>query len=929
MTKLKAVANKAARKSHSRNKRTPLTRLTPPPSRGRRLARPVLDERFVQLQEHSLTLLVAPQGYGKTNILSRWYTSLLDLGTRPVWITLKNSDNNPARLAHILHDACVPVLTSSGSNSVEVQDEEPRESIHQLCNKLHESDGNLLLIIDQYDALTDPAAIELLTDFLFQLPPDTHRVLASTSTPHWVTPKLQLEENIQFLDREMLAFSAPELEEFLQLEGHTSLSEEDILTLMDTTGGWPAALRLASMALKKVRTPRDHSAVIHGTFPLLSEYLDRNIISELPHPLQMFLRQTAHLERLRVDLCKHVCNSDNANNCLQELLDRGLLEGNNYADNWFSYPPLLHNFLVRQLQKEGRSDLAERHCRASDWYLEFGLAESSFHHALQAQDFERAVAIHSVHYRDLIVAGGAALIEQFIKSIPTQMIEDHPYILWPYTWVLVISQRFAEATEQLSELQRRLESGIIDNSAHPMTPTAEELKILEYRIKQARDREWADPSVWLKLKKQRGVREDFLQEQIELSLGSAYLKSGKFSDAYTAFHEAKRLAELNCTPITTVSATTRMAEIRYMQGQLTEAMYLCTEAIDSAALVPGQLSSFTGIPLLLSSRILFDKNQLAESEQSFYEARDMFRMYRASHYLTDSAIHRARLANAHSGWQNALHTLEEAIANLSENIHESNINQLRAEQVKYEVLGGQLEQAEAILKRLGAPLTSRGPSPTFKCKRSEDYTYLNYCRYLIASGKYSTASAWLTKLLNQAKAAERMTLCVEIAVLLVLAHDCGDDDRRTLRSVREMLLLADQTGVIRPLIEGGNQLQKLIGKFRSSQDQEQTDSVHQPSPALLELLLDPDNRSTQQSETGGKGSDHAVKPLLEGGSALTPRELELLTLIAEGLSNKMIASELLIGEGTVKWHLKNVFLKLDVGSRTQAASKARSMGLLV
>jgi ATP/maltotriose-dependent transcriptional regulator MalT len=659
MTKLKAVPGKTGKKADSRARSTPRTRLAPPPSRGKQLSRPGLEEYYAQLQQQSFTLLVAPQGYGKTHVLSSWHAALLDSGTRPIWITLDDRDNEPGKLACVLLDACAPLLPSGHSGPDISPNESAGESIQQLCNLLQDSEEKLVIMIDQYETLTDPGARELFTDFLFNLPPAAHRVLASTSTPQWMTPKLQLEEGVQILNRETLAFSAPELEEFMRLEGHESLSDEDIHSLMNVTGGWPAALKLASLSLNKAKTPREHADIVHGVFPLLYEYLDRNIISELAPPLRAFLQQTAHLKRLRVDLCNYVCGSDDAGDCLSALLDMGLLEGNHYADNWFSYPPLLHNFLLRQLQKEGRSNLAERHCLASDWYLEFGLTESSFYHALEAQDYDRAVAIHSAHSRDLIVAGGAALIEQFIKTMPQKMFDEHPYILWPYTWMLVISQRFTEANKHLPELQSRLEAGVQDKSSDPLTPAPEDLKVIEYRIKQALDRDWTEPAVWLKLKKTRGSKDDFLQEQIELSLGSAYLRCNKFSDAYAAFHEAKRLADLNHTPITTVSATTRMAEIRYMQGQLTEAMYLCTEAMDLAALVPGQLSSFTGIPLLLSSRILFDRNQLAESEQSFYEGRNMFRMYRASHYLMDSAVHRARLANASSGWQSALHTLEE------------------------------------------------------------------------------------------------------------------------------------------------------------------------------------------------------------------------------------------------------------------------------
>ena len=63
------------------------------------------------------------------------------------------------------------------------------------------------------------------------------------------------------------------------------------------------------------------------------------------------------------------------------------------------------------------------------------------------------------------------------------------------------------------------------------------------------------------------------------------------------------------------------------------------------------------------------------------------------------------------------------------------------------------------------------------------------------------------------------------------------------------------------------------------------------------------------------------------GTSLTPREVEVLGLVAAGYSNRAIAEELVISEWTVKSHLTKVYRKLDVSSRTQAVARAREVGL--
>ncbi|GLI26790.1 DNA-binding response regulator [Agromyces rhizosphaerae] len=69
-------------------------------------------------------------------------------------------------------------------------------------------------------------------------------------------------------------------------------------------------------------------------------------------------------------------------------------------------------------------------------------------------------------------------------------------------------------------------------------------------------------------------------------------------------------------------------------------------------------------------------------------------------------------------------------------------------------------------------------------------------------------------------------------------------------------------------------------------------------------------------------------PAASDSPALSPRELEVLRLVADGRSNPAIAAELFIGEATVKTHLQHVFEKLDVSDRTRAVTRAMELGLL-
>jgi DNA-binding NarL/FixJ family response regulator len=81
-------------------------------------------------------------------------------------------------------------------------------------------------------------------------------------------------------------------------------------------------------------------------------------------------------------------------------------------------------------------------------------------------------------------------------------------------------------------------------------------------------------------------------------------------------------------------------------------------------------------------------------------------------------------------------------------------------------------------------------------------------------------------------------------------------------------------------------------------------------------------------------SEMNVNPLPESeiappSEALTPREIEVLQLLAEGLSNKMIAARLAVSEHTVKFHVNAILGKLCAQSRTEAVVRATRMGLII
>ncbi|MBE7554870.1 MAG: hypothetical protein HS126_27790 [Anaerolineales bacterium] len=192
--------------------------------------------------------------------------------------------------------------------------------------------------------------------------------------------------------------------------------------------------------------------------------------------------------------------------------------------------------------------------------------------------------------------------------------------------------------------------------------------------------------------------------------------------------------------------------------------------------------------------------------------------------------------------------------------------------------------------------------------------YLTLARLLFAQSKWAEAAALLERLRQAASASDRLGRVLEVLVLEALAYQTQNDPDQALVCLEQALTLAEPEGYMRIFLDEG---QPMIALLTTA-----TSRLPAPHQAYIESLLAAFRREQAKSL---HPSSLSLQPLIE---PLSERELEILRLIAAGMSNGEIAQKLVVTVGTVKWHLNNVYGKLDARSRTQAVAKARELGLL-
>ena len=192
--------------------------------------------------------------------------------------------------------------------------------------------------------------------------------------------------------------------------------------------------------------------------------------------------------------------------------------------------------------------------------------------------------------------------------------------------------------------------------------------------------------------------------------------------------------------------------------------------------------------------------------------------------------------------------------------------------------------------------------------------YLMLARVLLAQDRPGPALILLHRLLQAAAAQGRTGSIIEIQVLRALALAArGDQASAAVDALAEALTLAGWQGYVRVFADEGAPMRALLARL-SAAPKDQPAPAHGIDPGYLARLLRACGRA-------GAAPPGLAEPL-------TGRELEVLRLLAAGSSNQRIARDLFVAPDTVKKHVTHVLAKLGAANRTEAAARARQLGLI-
>lgn len=911
-------------------------KVRPPKSAGTLSPRPRLMPRIEDLQSARLILLKALAGYGKTTLLRQYSQWLAQNDVAVAWLRCDAADNEKTRAVAYIAAAFAeldPDISGDLAPFLSALPPLPTEDIlAALINRLEQLNGEIYLIIDDYHTIADEQVHEALFFLLLNLPPHVHCVVASRSLPPWNLAEIEHNGAVHVVDESEIRFSSEEIADYLKTHHNVTLDDDSLKAFHNKTEGWITAIKLAAHSLEKQHSGMLPEAVISGSHRGLVDYLAGSVLERQDEETQTFLLRTAPLDRLCASLCNAVTGANNAQVMLDKLVRENLfLEPLDAKGEWYRYHSLFSEFLNDRLRKNPDLSAHDIHKKASFWFEVNRQPYLAAEHALAAGDEARKESLIEGAILDMVRASQVALAIGWFERLPEAFSANKPNILIPLVWSYLRSRRMQKAQELLEKAKTLLTDRADDLSDEDRKSRDEflvEIEIAEMDLKRVWEGELPDIKRLAEIRE--GLQPDwhFLRAFVELETCYVYLSEDKLEAAFAAASDTVIFAKKVPNPFLANIALDELANIRYLQGRLAEAWQYCGQAIDRAHDEAGEPLPVAGRFHLAAAKIYYETNDLEKSRTHLDQAIQLTGLNESQQILSEIEIVAAEHIAAAHGEQAAALRLVEYNNNQLDQGEPQSIDRVRSYQAWFLTGCGDLDAAEGVLSQLSAPVARHRPSPTFAINPFVEIRYLAMCRYLVAAGKADMAVNWLRHLARLAERGGRTRSEIVVNGLMAIAQSSRNQHDDALRHVREMLRLGEQGGFARIIVDLGDDLLGLLDAYRKRLAEAAENEERLKYAERLLGMAKGGQAPVQMAGTAPRKPPSDAQRADGLYDRLTNREHQILELIAQGKKNRDVAIELLIAESSVRWHVRNLYSKLDVHNRTEASAKARALKLI-
>jgi LuxR family maltose regulon positive regulatory protein len=884
--------------------------------------RPRLIEQLNKGLHGKLTLVSAKAGSGKTTLVSEW----LHQQERPAaWLSLDGNDNDPRRffgyLVGSLHQLDIEIDQTALSQLETPRLPQAEALVVELVNDVLTRSIPFVLVLDDYHLIQNEWAHQAVEYLAEHLPHEVHLILITRVDPPLPLARLRGRGQMTEIRDHDLRFTAEEADQFLNKVMELDMSAKAVSTIEGRTEGWIVGLQMAAISLQGRKQDGDLTAFVEafgGTNRYILDYLMEEVLNQQTPAIQDFLMETSLLERMCAGLCDAVGCGDTGSRDSQAIL--GQLERTNLfviplddERRWYRYHHLFAELLNSALRQHRSADeIRELHRRASRWHQGEGSLEEAMIHAIAARDFERAASMIDENIVSMLSRSEAPVLLGWIDKLPRHIALGRPWVDIYRAYTLALSGRPDEADPLLEDAEQRIA---------PDTPRASELLGHIAAIRSYTANLWGDADRVIEM---AALAEEYLPEEHLVARGMA-------AYALTVTHfagddvESSRKASLKMLEIgkelgrllMIVTALCDLATANKAQGRLHQAEAHYDRARRWMVERNGLDSRVRSAYEVGLADLMFQRNQLDAAHEHAATGIEYCRRFGVPSELVLGYITLMRAFQAQGDAESALGALRDA-----ERIMQTHHVRLAA--------SIQLDTSR-VVQWLAVGDVETASHWAEECSRGSELEQIALARVRLAQGRCADAQHLLDRQRGSAEAGGRTGRLIEILGLQALALDAQGFSGEAEAALSQALSLARPERYLRVFLDLGRPLCDLLERSAARDTAPGTDGAAiAPVPGdYVHELLDAFRREREARTSRVAGPASLSPPPAETLiDPLTARELEVLRLLAQGLSNKEIAARLVVAPSTVKQHLRNIYGKLDAHSRTQAVARGQELGLL-
>mgnify|MGYP002382086793 CR=1 FL=1 len=878
--------------------------------------------RLARAEESSFTLIAAPAGFGKSTLVSAW---LAQSSLPSTWLSLDHGDADLAVFVEYFIAAVQAVYPGACAETLALCQSAlgaaPAELVSSLINELDALEGELVIVLDDYHAIDNQAVHRLVTTIVLHPPRALHLVICSRLDPPLPLAKLRAQGKMVELRAPDLRFSREEAAAFFEHLLGFPLDQATLVTLDRYIEGWPVGLRLAALSLRR---PGDAQALAAGLAHWQGhalDYLFHEVLSHIEPAVEEALVQLSVVDRFCAELYASLCaagDDPGARTAQGRQFIARLQEANLFlvpldsGGRWFRFHATFLDMLRRRSrQRHSDAERAELHRRAGAWFAAAGFYDEALDHVVSAGDFTAAAALVEQARYAAINAENWTQLSRWLSLLPDDAVHRSAGLLLCRAWLLQFEFRLGQLGPVLAQITAQLEESAPGMSGAERSLLESELAVLKSEI-CCWSAQGAEAVAYALEALEKAPREQtFLR-------GSAYVyycfgmqMIGRGAEGIAKLHAALE-SEGNISSTFTTRVMIAIGGSHWMLADTLSAQRIAQQGLEVAQ--ARHLIASQGWLSVLLSFAHYQRNDLAAAAgccRALVEhPAGVPPMALGNTYLVMALIRQAAAEGDAQPWVDKAYALalQTGIAPL--------LRQVESVQARLNLANG--AAAAAQLWASTGPGKQLPIMPVFL-----DVPQLTQAHILLEQATeeslHLAAGVLLEARLFVVQTHNRLHE-IELLALEALLYAARGQTGKAHDRLADALKLAEPGGIVRTFADLGQSLALLLHSLGQQRG----------APAYARQVLQSfgaDAAAVTQvaspaGVTAAGGPDDAlIEPL-------TFRELEVLALLSERLSNKEIAQILVLSPHTVKAHVHHIFAKLQVTQRREAIARAKSLGLL-